>query len=164
MQPNFLSTIGFRMVVSRLPATSFYIQRATIPGVSVGGIDVPTPFRQNRVHGDHLMHDEFSVTVRVDEEMKVYKEMYDWISKIAISSSFDQYKTLKESDQKIYSDITLVVMNSRQNPAIEITMIDAFPLSISSINLDTTSTDEEFATLDITFRYNDLRVGNINIG
>lgn len=154
MQQNFLSPTGFKFTIKRLPNVSFFVQAATIPGISMNVTESPTPFTSIYFTGDKLTYDQFTVTVRVDEYMDSYNEIFDWMIGLAKPESFDQYKNLKNSTDGLYSDATLTVLNSRKNPAIEVSFKDMFPVSLGAIELDATESDVNYKTCDITFQHN----------
>jgi hypothetical protein len=161
IQQNFLSPTGFRFSIKRLPNVSFFVQAATIPGLSMGVTDSPTPFKTIHFAGDKLQYEQFNITVRVDEYMDSYNEIFDWIVGLSKPQSFDQYKSLQQSDDGLYSDATLTILDSRKNPGIEVTFKDMFPISLGSIVLDTTETDVNYKTCDITFQHNGHTVKKI---
>jgi hypothetical protein len=162
MQQNFLSPTGFRFVVKRLPNVSFYVQSASIPGMSMGFTPSPTPFKTLKFAGDKLNHDAFTVTIRVDEYMESYNEIYNWMVALTKNESYSQFAALESGEYGIYSDASLIVLNSRQNPALEVYYKDVFPVSISDIRFDTTQSSINYVTCDITFEHNGHTVKRIS--
>lgn len=161
MQQNFLSPIGFRFTIKRLPNVSFYVQGATIPGLSMSPTQVQTPFKTLSFTGDKLQHEPFSVTVRLDEYMESYNEIFDWMVKATKSDSYDQYRQLANSDDGVYSDASLIILDSRGNPSLEVHFKDVFPISIGSVTFDTTQTDVNYVTSEISFEHNGHTVTRI---
>lgn len=161
MQQNFLSPIGFRFTIKRLPNVEFFIQGATVPGINMSPTLSATPFKTLRFAGDKLEHETFTVTVRLDEYMESYNEIFNWMVGLTKPDSFDQYKNLKGSDNGLYSDASLIILDSKGNPGIEVHYKDVFPVSLSTINFDTTQTDVNYATCDITFEHNGHTVKKI---
>lgn len=161
MQQNFLSPTGFRLTIKRLPNVSFYVQAADVPGMSMSPTESPTPFKTLKFAGDKLQHDTFGVTIRLDEYMDSYNEIFDWMVKLTKNESFDQYKQLKASDDGLYSDASLIILDSRQNPALEVHFKDMFPVALGNINFDTTQSDINYVTCNITFEHNGHRVSRI---
>ncbi len=154
MQQNFLSPTGFRLVIKRLPNVTFFVQAANIPGMNMNTTDVATPFKNMYFAGDKLSYETFNVTIRVDEYMESYIEIMNWMVGLTKPESFDQFKTLKESQDGLYSDASLVVLNSSKNPSLEIMFKDMFPISMSSIELDATDSDVNYKTCEMTFQHN----------
>jgi hypothetical protein len=154
MQQNFLSPIGFRFTIKRLPNVEFYVQGTTLPGISMSPTNIATPFKTMRFAGDKLDHETFSVTIRLDEYMESYNEIFDWMVGLTKPDSFDQYKALERSDNGLYSDASLIILDSKGNPGIEVHFKDIFPISLSSISFDVTQSDVNYATCEITFEHN----------
>lgn len=161
MQQNFLSPIGFRFVINRLPNVSFYVQGASIPGVSASPTSVATPFKTLKFAGDKLEHDSFTVTIRMDEYMQSYTEVYDWLVALVKNESYDQYRDLTKSDNGLYSDASLVILDSRGNPALEVHLKDIFPISLGNIAFDTTSQDVNYVTCEMTFEHNGYTITRV---
>jgi hypothetical protein len=161
MQQNFLSPTGFRLSIKRLPNVSFFIQAATIPGISMTAIDYPTPFKNLEFAGSKINFEQFTVNIRVDENMDSYNEIFNWMVGLAPTKSFDQYNTLKKSEYGLYSDASLIILNSRQNPALEVVFRDIFPVSLSSIALDTTQSTINYVSCDVTFGHNGYQINTI---
>ena len=161
MQQNFLSPTGFRFSIKRLPNVSFFIQSAQIPGLSMSPIEYATPFKTLAFAADKIQHETFTVTIRLDEYMASYNEIFDWMIGLTKPENFNQFKNLKNSDYGLYSDATLIILDSRQNPGLEVTFKDIFPVNLSSIQMDTTQSDINYITCDITFEHNGHEVKRI---
>lgn len=154
IQQNFLSPVGFRFSIKRLPNVSFFVQAAQIPGLSMQSNDMATPFKTLHWAGDKLDFQDFSITVRLDEYMESYNEIFAWMTGLTKPNSFDEYKNLQKSENGLYSDMTLIVLDSKSNPGVEIHFKDAFPISLGAINMDTTQGSITYVTCDITFKHN----------
>lgn len=153
-QQNFLSTTGFGFNVNRLKNVSFFVQSVNIPGVSMSPSETLTPFTTIYRHGDRIAYDDLTLTIRCDEDMNSFLEIYSWMSKATKAQGFSGYKQLKDSiDEGLYSDATLIILDSRKNPNKIFSFIDIFPIALSSMRLDVTPGDIQYATFDVTFKY-----------
>lgn len=161
MQQNFLSPTGFRFVIKRLPNTSFFVQSASVPAVDMGFTPVANPFKTLKYAGDKLNFGSFNLTVRLDEYMVTYNEIFDWMTAITKNESYKQFADLKNGENGLYSDASLIVLDSRSNPGIEIVLKDIFPTNLSEIRFDTTSSSINYITCDITFEHNGYTVNRI---
>jgi hypothetical protein len=161
MQQNFLSPVGFKFAIKRLPNVSFYVQGASIPGMNATSTTVATPFKSMHFAGDKLEYESFTLTVRVDEYMDSYNEIYDWLVGLTKPETFDQYKDLKKSQYGLYSDASLVILDSRGNPSLEVHFKDIFPSAIGNIVFDTTRSDINYVTCDLTFEHNGFTIHKI---
>jgi hypothetical protein len=157
-QQNFLSPTGFRFNVKRLPNISFFVQSINIPGVSMNPDETPTPFTTMFRLGDRLTYDDLTLTIRSDENLDAFIEIYDWMQSGTKAGGFTAYETIKDSDDGLYSDGTLMVLNSKKNSNKMFTFRDMFPTLLTSIAMDTTATDISYATFDVTFKYNTYTV------
>lgn len=156
---NFLSGINFKFAIDRLPNMEYYAQQANIPALSLGVVsNMPSPFGQNPLHGDILEFSPLNVTVRIDEDMDMYLEIYNWMTSIANPNrsmgrtDTSQYETLNNKSG-IYSDASLIILNNAQNPGVEVKFYDIFPTSISDVQFNTTDSDVAAITTDISFAF-----------
>jgi len=148
MTPN-----NFIGSVKRLPNTTFTLQKTNIPSISANAITQPTPLNPLRVPYDKLDYHELTWSFLVDEKMENYMELFDWMHHIAFPQDHSQYK---KNDLKydLKSDISVIILNSSKNPAINVTFFDAFPSGLSDLNFDNALTDTKPLIVDATFNYN----------
>ena len=91
--------------------------------------------------------------------------MYDWIDSIVPISNTENFATYTETaknktnvlasidnDRNQYSDITLVINTNKNIPNRFIRFKDAFPVSLSSIELES-GADAEPAICTVSFRF-----------
>ena len=154
---NFLSPLGFRFSLARAPNLNFFATDVNIPSLSLGFIEVPTPFKILEFPGDRLDFGDLQVTFKVDENFANYFEISNWIRALGFPEEFGEYKKLKDAKpgnkEKIFSDATLVIMNSSMIPNIEVNFEDLFPTSIGDINFTSTDSDVNYVTNTATFKY-----------
>jgi len=154
IEQNYLSPVEFRFVIQRLPYTTFFVQSASIPGISASPAMSPTPFRDQYYTPGKMEYQDFSLEFAVDEYMKNYQEIHDWMVGISFPDEFKQFKDQRDSEFGLYSDATLVVMTNGKNPNIQIKFKDIFPIDLSSIQMDTKSPDMVYSTAQMTFKTN----------
>lgn len=152
IKPNYLSPIEYRFTIKRLPHVSFFVQAVSLPGLSSGENQLPTPFRNIPLHGDKLEYDPLSIDVALDENMQSFIEIRNWLTGLTKPRSFSEYTSLIEGDG-LYSDATLLVMNSSKNPNIEVTFRDLFPISLGTVQFDTRATNVDVIVSSMTFRF-----------
>jgi hypothetical protein len=154
---NFLSPLGFRFSLARAPNLNFFATDVNIPSLTLGFIEVPTPFKILEFPGDRLDFGELQVTFKVDENFANYFEISNWIRALGFPETFGEYKKLKDAaagnKEKIFSDATLVIMNSSMIPNIEVKFEDLFPISIGDINFTSTDSTVNYVTNTATFKY-----------
>jgi len=159
---SFLSPIGFKFQLNNFPAVNYFCQSATLPGISISAIDVPTPLKTVAQVGDEVSFEELSIKFIVDENMKNWLSIYDWIIGLGFPTKEGQekYKKLSE-DSELTTDATLTVLTSNMNPQINFRFQECFPTNLSSIAFDSGGTDIDYVTADVSFRYDVYTVENL---
>lgn len=153
---NFLSPLGFRFTLTRAPNLSFNVQEARIPGLQLSQAESQTPFITIPI-ASHITYNPLSISFRVSEDLDDYLEIHDWMVGLGAPESFAQYKALKDIEpgnpQGVYSDISLLIMNSSMRPNIKVTFYDAFPISLGDLQFLTTDTDVNYIQCTADFEY-----------
>jgi len=162
--PNFLSPLGFRLSINRIPNTIFYCQAVNLPEMSLDELETFTPFSTLKNPGSKLRFGPVIVRFRIDEQMKNFREIYSWLHALGRPDNFaqtrtwavaqDSPKTTKE-DAIInqLSDGTLSVLTSQNNASLRIKFLDMFPTSLTALDFDTTLTDVEYLEATVQFAY-----------
>jgi len=149
--PNYLNPSSFVLTLDSqtYSGAEWTIQTMMLPDVTADG--APLPFRQVNVAmaADKLAFGSFEVSYLIDEDLLNYKEIFDWMKQ--------NVETKHEAPNLIGSnhtrDLTLTIMNSANNVTKQINFVDAFPISLSSLPFDITTTDVEYLTAVVTFQY-----------
>lgn len=166
LNTNFLNPLNFRFSIKRAPNINFFVQKVTLPSLTLPEIDVPTIFHHIPIPGRELTFGDFSISFKVDEDFQNYAELYNWIIALGSPENFEQYANIAAqsivSGNGITSDITLLVLNALQNPNYEFTMTDAFPKSLSDVVFDTTNPNVTYVTATAVFHYLDLKMERYN--
>ena len=162
---NFLQPTGFKFTLERCPKSSFFCQAANIPGMTLGIANQPSYLKDIAVPGDQIDFEDLSLRFLVDENLENYMEIYTWIRGLGFPESLQEIKDLqterkrKYQDKRettgmdIYSDGTLLVLNSTQNLQFKVDFSDLFPYSLSTVQFDATDTEIEYFTAEVTFKY-----------
>lgn len=169
-----MSPLGFTFTIKKTPNVNYFVQSATLPSITLGQSDVQTPFVRLPVPGDHIDFGTFSITFRVDEDMRNYQELYDWIIALGFPDNFGQYNSIAPSRGKfgglvnnpmsgagIYSDASLTVLNSVKAPVVEFAFKDLYPVTLSDIVFDTKNTDVEYVEGTVTFAYRSFTLNRL---
>jgi len=159
---SFLSPIGFKFQLNNFPEVNYFCQSATLPGISISAIDVPTPLKTIAMAGDEVSFEELSIKFIVDENMKNWLSIYDWIIGLGFATVEDQveYGKLRDAGE-LTTDATLTVLTSNMNAQINFRFRECFPLSLTSIAFDSGGTDIDYVTADVSFRYDVYTVENL---
>jgi len=157
---NFLSGIGFKFNIGRYPKVDFFCNTARIPEITLGTATQSSYLKDVEVPGDKISYGDLSIQFLVDENMENYRIVHDWITGLGFPETTQQFKDLttdkldgsKELQQQ-FADGTLLILNSNFNEIAKVKFLDMFPVSISSLDFDATSTDVNYFTAQATFKY-----------
>jgi len=155
-QKNLLPENGFQLFLKRAPNINFWVQKANLPGVELGVVESPNPFLAIPVPGDHIKFEDFDIIFRVSENLENYLEIYNWMIGLGKPNEFKQYADLKNNplpSESIYSDISLLITNSKRNINIQVDLIDAFPQAISGLQFNVTEQDVQYLYANARFSY-----------
>ena len=164
---NYMSPVGFKLILTKTPKVDFLCQSANIPQISMGTAIQPSYLKDIPVPGDKVLYDDLTVSFLVDEKMENYLAIHKWITGLGYPESLGQYDQLKKDDKRTnrivgddgdpryfeFSDATLQVLSSNYKPSVLINFKDAFPISLSTLEFDVTTRDYNFFTAQVTFKY-----------
>lgn len=159
LNQNFLHPNKFQFNFSRVPYIQYFCQAVTVPGISMSEAPIPTPFVDAYAPGEKAIYDLINVTFAIDEEMRSWIEIHDWIKAMTFPENFDQYNQLGRLAKNIvtpkpqYSDATLTIYSSSYTPYYRLKFKDVFPISLSSFILSTSDTPDTVLTSDASFRF-----------
>ena len=174
----------FKVFLPLFPTTEWFVVRANVPGVSLGQAVQTTPMIDMPIIGDKLTYDDFYVTFLVDEELKNYTEMHDWLINCAAPETRSQFQgkarpdgipqrpqteimdlilgNVKSSDRDLYSNLDLFIMSSKNNPVVKIQMVEAFPISPTNIEYSHQESDVSYAECTATFAFSYFTISTIS--
>ena len=161
---NTLDLTRFRFVIHSLPFTEYFTQSVNLPGINQANILQPTPMVNAAIPGDHISFDPFSVTFLIDEDMKSWLEVYDWLRQLTFPQTYSEFKELKtDSISTFYdgpetSDATLVVLTNASNPNIQFFFHDIFPTSLTELQFNSAVDSPDVVTAEATFEYTSYEV------
>ena len=161
---NFLAPVGFKFNLKRSPGAAFFCNQANIPDISLGVTEQPTYLRQIPTPGDMMDFGDLNVRFLVDEDLKNFMEIQNWIRGVGFPESIQEFRDLEtsgtvprrdfvQSGQDIYSDGTLQILSSNFNAKFNVNFKDLFPTSLTTLTFDATDTDIEYFTADASFKY-----------
>jgi hypothetical protein len=170
--PNYLHPNKFQLNFARLPNIQYFCQTVTVPGISLSEIPQNTPFVDLYRPGEKAIYDLLNVTFLVDESLKSWLEVHDWIRAMTFPSDFKEYRNLGLLSKTAgirqasglppqYSDATLTILSSANNPIFRFKFYDVFPTSVSTFAMSTTDSPDTAITADATFRYSYFDVDKV---
>lgn len=161
---DLLQSTKFRVTFSKLPGVTFFCTSANLPGISLTEIPMPTPFVDLYLPGEKAVYDTFNITFLVDEDLKAWTEVHDWIRGATFPTNFEEYVNLARTNQGAnirtpsqrppsYSDATLTIYTNKNNPNFRVKFVDLFPTNVGSLIFSAGDSAENIITADATFRF-----------
>ena len=169
---NFLSPTGFRFSLRRSPKVAFFCNQANIPAMTLGVTEQATYLKNIPVPGDRIEFGDLTLRFLVDEDLKNYMEIQNWIRGLGYPDSLAEFDRLDKEGEifgryagdqdRIYSDGTLSVLTNSLVPQFQIFFKDLFPYDLSTLTFDATQTDQEYFTADVSFKYTIYTINDMN--
>lgn len=161
---DLLQSTKFRLNFSRLDGMTYFCQTSSLPGVSLSEVVRNTPFIDLFVPGEKLMYDPLTITFLVDEDLRAWEQIHDWIRGMTFPVNFEEYMNLDRQArssnirsvgkaQPQYSDGSMTIFTNKNNPNLRIEFKDLFPISLGAIQFSTMDSSENIITADASFRF-----------
>ena len=167
---NLLSPNGFVFTINKMRSVDFFCQSASIPAMTMDSALQPTRFNKIYQPGDEIQYEPLSLRFLVDENMKNYYQVHDWMRTIGTPKSSrefwmernglqsqnsrgDEGAFLGDNDNWT-SDCSLFILSSNYQPVAEFVFRGAFPISLSTLAFDTAVQDVQYFTAETFLRYN----------
>jgi hypothetical protein len=148
---------------------TYFCQQANLPGISLTEIPKPTPFVELFVPGEKLIYDTLNITFLVDEDLRAWTQIHDWMRGITFPFDFEEYLELQRQNSTSslgqrflsnnslaggqYTEAIMTIFTNKNNPNFRVKFYDLFPTSLSTIIFNTGDSADNVVTADATFRF-----------
>lgn len=156
---NFLSPVGFKFTLAKDPKIPFFCNSARIPEINLGSAVQPTYLKDLDIPGEKLTYGDFSLRFLVDENMENYMAVHNWLTGLGFPETAQQFKDLTTDDDGIrdlnkqFSDGSLHILNSNFRDVAIVKFKDLYPISLTSLEFESSDTDINYFTAEVSFRY-----------
>jgi hypothetical protein len=160
--PNFLQPNKYILNFSRMPNMQYFCQSVSVPGISMSETPQVTPFVDIFAPGDKAIYDLLNVTFLIDEKLTSWLECHDWIRAMTFPEDYEDYRNLGRLNKAVtrvqtkkpqYSDATLTMLSSSNQPYVKFKFYGCFPTTLSTFIMSSTDSPDTLITADATFRY-----------
>lgn len=145
---NYLLPTSYSIVFSRIPQLTYNCNRVALPSIAIGNVDQKSPFAPIPHPAGPYTFGDLTIEWMLDENMETWKEIHEWMSSI---SNFNSLNAKEYS--KWTSDLDLMITTNHKNPNLNFRFVGAFPISLSEIQFDSTTTDPQPIQVSATFKY-----------
>jgi len=156
---NYLSSVAFKFNLAKYTKVDFFSNSAIIPQLTLATAIQPSYLKDIDVPGEKLSFGDFTLKFLVDENMENYMSIYNWLVGLGFPETTQQFKdiTTDSADQRdlneAFCDGTLRILNSNLREIAKVKFKDLFPISLTSLEFDATTTDVQYFTAQATFKY-----------
>lgn len=152
---NLAEINAFKLIIGKIPETTYFCQKANLPGISIQEVRQETVFNPILYPGGHVTHEEFSVDFVVSEDLTNWLEIYKWILSC---STYKDFGDIVPEKQSLISDGSLFILNSKNNLTHTVRFHNLFPKSLSSIDFNYTDTELStmVSTVNFAFSYYEI--------
>jgi hypothetical protein len=156
---DLLQVTKFILTIPRINNVQYFLQDATLPGVSLSVITRQTPIVDLWSPGSKMAYNEFNVTFLVDEDLRSWTDIHDWMRGLSGGVTDDEWQVMTKKNNNPtgpfpqYSDGILTIMSGLNNPKIRIKYANMFPTDLSDIKFDSTLSSDHILTATAKFRF-----------
>lgn len=159
---NFLSPVGFNFTLAKEPKVNFFCNSARIPEITLSILQQPTYLKDLDIPGGKLQYGDLSLRFLVDEDLMNYMAIHNWLTGLGFPESTQDYRDLLTNaddltqpldPKRAFSDGSLYILDSSYNTNAIVKFKDLFPVSLTSLEFDSTQTDIQYFTAEVSFKY-----------
>ena len=167
---NFLSPVGFKFTLAKEPKVNFFCNSARIPEITLSVLQQPTYLKDLDIPGGKLQYGDLNLRFLVDEDLVNYMAIHNWLTGLGFPETTQDYRDLLTNEDDItqpldpkraFSDGSLYILDSNYNTNAIVKFKDLFPIALTSLEFDSTQTDIQYFTAEVSFKYT---VYNITTG
>lgn len=159
---NPLRLQSYIFSIQKLPELTYFVQSTEVPQISLGQISQQSNVHDLKIPGETMEYGDLNITFQVDEEMKNWNAIYFWMIGLGYPDGHSLYTKFMNAAinsnsptelAKGYSDGSLQILDSANNPKQIYTFVDMFPINLSGLRFDAQNSEPEIATANATFAY-----------
>ena len=175
---DYASPTQFKFQITKLPKVEYFCTSVNLPALALSEVRQPTPFVDVPLPGTTLTYSPLNMTFLVDENLENFQEIHGWLRGLGFPESYTEYadglaagsdrapssggavssepgkvKFGAPSQAAFFSDATLVILTSKNNPIKEVRFRDVYPTNIGELQYDQHAADVQYLTASVTFNY-----------
>ena len=143
-----LSPTGFRLTINseEFKGLEYFCIAAELPSITLESIEAS--FRNGRtpIPGDTISYQPLPVTFLVDDKLRNYIELFNWIYNNA------------HSNELIWRDMTFSILTNRNTTNKQVLFHNVIPSSLTGLEFNTQITDLEYLTCSVEFAYQSFEI------
>lgn len=141
---------NFTCTFEKIPDVAFWATDIPIPAINLGQSIINSRTIDFNLPSDKLDFDPMTITYNVDEDLKTYLGLYNWMLELGHP---DRSKVTRPSDKDATSDAIITVLNNNKNPIYNIVLKDCFPISLGELAMNTQAAEPVINTVTISYTW-----------
>ena len=160
---NPLQPTQYRFISWKTPETVYFCQRVSLPGISIGTVDIDTPLGIRLPSpASKFEFEDFEMTFLVNEDMSNWREIDNWLRGLAPMAEFaHDWNTMLPEEDKVplltegekYSDGSLMITTSNNQPSVVVEFHRMFPYQLQAVEFDSSLGDPEAILATVSFKF-----------
>jgi hypothetical protein len=138
---NYLTSNRATLQILGMQDAEFAVTSFNIPSVTLQFSNVPTPFLAGKEVTSKPDFGEISISFIVDEEMKNWLAIYEWMMDLSF----------RKSIKPRFVDGTITIYSSHNNPIIKFNLSEIAPIYLSDISFSESSSETSPITATARF-------------
>lgn len=159
---NPLNSFSFLFYIDKIPNIEFVLQTVQLPGVTLGEAAYNTRFTKIPNPGEILDYESLDIQFIVDENLENYLAIYKWMKSLGFPTEHEEFRSVYKTDNNPnqFSELVLYILDNHNRLNFEIHFIDAFPTSLSPIELSSSQTNFDYVLARVNFSYSHFTIKN----
>lgn len=159
---NPLNSFSFLFYIDKIPNIEFVLQTVQLPGVSLGEAAYNTRFTKIPNPGEILDYEALDIQFIVDEDLENYLAIYKWMKSLGFPTTHLEFRNEYTTDNnpEQFSELVLYILDNHNRLNYEIHFIDAFPTSLSPIELSSSQQGFDYVLARVNFSYSHFVIKN----
>lgn len=153
---NLLEGTKYIFVSHNIPNLNFFATSITLPSVSVPEATQHTPLSTIYRAGDKMEYEPIRATFLVDEDHRVWEDIYNWMKGYSYPHTQDEYK--QQLKRGVYHDFSVLVLKNSYESNFSYRFHNAFPTFLGTIEMSTTKFADDVLQTDVILRYDTFEI------
>lgn len=169
----YLNPNGFYFQIQKYPELNYFLQDVELPGITLGTAIQGSATHDLKIPGETMEFAPLNVTFLIDSKMENYLAIHDWMVGLGYPEGSSMFKKLLASPRneasytiasKTVSDCTLTILDGNNLPLKTFVFVDAFPVSLSGIQMTSTNSDITYIQASLTLDYSYYTISTPGVG
>jgi hypothetical protein len=174
-QLNFQNELHFDFTIEKLGILPLFVQSVSLPGIFTDPPQTGTTFSNIKHIGDAVIFQDLVVSLKADEGMESWFEMYKWLTGIGRSETFKQFRDLINEETKTLDGAkklfrskqldgskgyknaksigSLTISDANHIKYLELVFVNLHPVSMDGLVFRTDESGVGFMSFNVSFAY-----------